>query len=65
MLDFLERGHKLIERGATLRPDSRPALHPAGAAREVHDPEFDKPEELDALESLVRGQLDALEKELQ
>lgn len=64
IIDFLERGNHLIERGATLaRLRALPCIQQMIRAKSTIL--NSKPEELDALENLVRSQVDALEKELQ
>jgi V/A-type H+-transporting ATPase subunit A len=63
MIDFLERGNQLIERGATIvQIRALPCIQQMIRAKSTIP--NSKPEELDALESLVRSQLDALEKDL-
>jgi V/A-type H+-transporting ATPase subunit A len=63
MIDFVERGNELIERGATLAQiRALPCIQQMIRAKSMIP--NSKPEELDLLEGLVRGQLDALEKEL-
>jgi len=63
IIDFLERGNHLIERGVTLvQIRALPCIQQMIRAKSTIP--NSKPEELDALENLVRGQLDALEKGL-
>jgi len=63
IIDFLEHGNRLIERGVTLvQIRALPCIQQIIRAKSTIP--NSKPEELDALENLVRGQLDALEKDL-
>ena len=62
ILEILDRGHKMIERGVSLlQIRGLPCIQQVLRAKSTIPNE--KPEQLDALEALVRGQLDAIEKE--